>query len=139
MPVGVQNVEPDRLAGLCCEHRSLRIASNLCVSQDVGEVERVCHVELSFRSISHALPKRLSAIVNRFLCRVFSIFSSFRTAKIWHRSAVSEPHVDIRLELKYELTERRAIRLGNRRLRARSHVLNPRRALRFDDKRTNRA
>src|SRR5678815_351146 len=104
MTVGIQYPEPDLLAGPGSEHRSLRIASHLRVGQHVGEIEVTRDLKRSFRSISHPLPKRLSAIIDCFLSRIFCFFSASRTTEVWHRAAVGKSHVYVGLELKHEFT-----------------------------------
>src|SRR6185369_4629999 len=129
--------EPDHLAGLSCEYRRLRIAAHLCVSQHIGEVEIARCREQSFRWVIHSFPERLSAIVNRFLGCVFRILCAGRTAQVWYRASIREPHVDVRLVLHYEFTERRAISISYCGLCARVPVFYPCGSLRFDDQRTD--
>src|ERR1051326_6636949 len=116
--VRVQQTEPDFLTSARREYRCLRIATNDRVCKHVGEVEVTSSFERSFRCVVHAFPDRFSTVVDCFLTGVFSIFRATWTSKIRHRAAVCEPHVDVGLELDYELTERSAIGPGDGRLRS---------------------
>src|SRR5690349_3989593 len=122
MPVGIKDSEPYCLTSLSREDRRLRIATDLSVGQNVREIKVPRLFEWCFRRVVHAFPEWFSAIVQRFLRRVFRIFRTGWAAQVRHRTAVREPHVDIGLELQYEFTERRAVRLGNCRLRTRGRV-----------------
>src|SRR6185369_2266793 len=74
MTAGMQHADAKLLSRRRCEHRSHRIASNLCIRQHIREVEVTRLLEWRVRSEAHAFPERLSSIVHRFLPRVFRIF-----------------------------------------------------------------
>src|SRR5690349_5911802 len=97
--VRIQDTEPDFLTSARREYRRLRVATNLRVSEHVGEVESPRDFKRSFRSVVHPFPDRFGAVVDRFLSRVFRIFRAGWTSEVWHRTAVRKAHVDIGLEL----------------------------------------
>src|SRR5262249_13791494 len=99
------------------EYRRLRVTADDCIGQHVGEVKVTSGFERSLRRESHAFPEWFSTVVERFLTRVFSVFRAGWTTEVRQRTAVGVPHVDVGLELKNKLTERRAVSLGNRGLR----------------------
>src|SRR5690349_1530183 len=136
----IEHAEANRRSGLGCEHWRHRIAVNLCVRQRVREVKRTCLLERRIGLIAHPLPHWLGAIVEGLLTGVFSILFS-RDVRHCGRITlqITTTQVDVGLELKDEFTERSAVSLAHGRLRTRVRVFNPGRALRLDDKRTDRA
>src|ERR1043166_6072942 len=86
--VRVEQPEPDFLTSARREHRRLRVTTDEHVREHVGEVEVTSRLERSLRRIAHALPEWFSAVVDRFLSRVFSVFRAGWTTKVRHRTAV---------------------------------------------------
>ncbi|MFQ5638758.1 MAG: hypothetical protein ACE5IR_12270, partial [bacterium] len=71
---GAQKERDDLLTRLGGEHRGLRIAPNLRVEEDIGEVPGTREAEHGVGRKAHPEPHGFRSVVQCFLTRVFRIF-----------------------------------------------------------------